>query len=94
MTTKQFIEKAIEGGYDWNVEIPPYHDQLCEIILDPKAWEAVGKVEEWHQEIGMRTHHIQKGNGWEVLLDWQYHMHAMIDALIEGKTIEEYLETI
>ena len=70
---KQFIEKAIEGG--WNIKlqglkcsIRGYYDNerfniiektddinegiflsysIEEIVLDPKAWKAVGKVEGW-----------------------------------------------
>lgn len=119
MTKKEFIEKAIEGG--WKQDEKEFctisfleengcngemcfvidntyschitgerkgktkHYQTSQIILDPKAWEAVGKVEGW-QENRVRESKYE--------MAWQCEMHQMIDALIEGKTIEEYLETL
>ena len=86
MTTKEFIEKAIEGGWKIDKIINPRgkHGVCCscavnqfeKTILDPKAWEAVGKTEMY----GI----------------WQTKdkMHMMIDALIEGKSIEEYIATL
>lgn len=50
---------------------------LSEILLDPEAWKAVGKVDVWFEQY-----------------DWSWHMHRMIDALAEGKTIEQYLLTL
>lgn len=42
MTIKEFIEKAIEGG--WIVRASLTH---LEILFDPLAWKAVGKVAGW-----------------------------------------------
>jgi hypothetical protein len=109
MTTKEFIEKAIEGGWNgvnpFEVKVNP-HDQdvpkkiveiqesiirkpyISEILLDPKAWQALGKVEGW----GDHNHPL---TGTSVTPScWQCNMHQMTNALIEGKTIEEYLETL
>lgn len=102
MTINQFIEKAIEGGWentlpsivakvaDDNKEV--FHADLATrllwvqffplVALDVEAWKAVGKVEGWHQEKGAFMYY------------WQVQMHRMIDALAEGKSIEQYLETI
>lgn len=91
MTIQQFIEKVIEGGFDDAVNLraaareyrrsgKPMHADLSErtIFLNPKAWKAVGKVE-----------------GWSLMYaEWRKKWHRMIDALAEGKTIEEYLETL
>lgn len=98
MTPKQFIQKAIEGGYEpthWNgmlISLPNFEggfeswiaDNCHKILLDPLSWQAVGKVEGWN--------------------DWNYlgfemsrceaEMHRMIDALCEGRTIEQFLETL
>ena len=54
MEIKDFIEKAIEGGYryknqnlsDWKPFING-ENLIPEILLDPKAWEAVGKTRGW-----------------------------------------------
>ena len=99
MTIKDFIEKAIEGGWKGTGYIrmlrgmkttPDFFVTDCEIngiILDPLAWIAVSKVEEW------RTRKCEK----EICIpcnDWKYAMHRMIDALCDDKTIEQYLETL
>lgn len=55
------------------------------MFLDPLAWQAVGKVENW------RNH----STGWFAYKSpWCEKMHAMIDALAEGKSIEEFIETL
>ena len=58
MTTKQFIEKALQGGYDNLTAMQmrfmregSLHPQLY--LLDPKAWQAVGKVEGWGNRIDL-----------------------------------------
>tara|TARA_R110000850_G_C9576213_1_gene425576 strand:- start:92 stop:388 length:297 start_codon:yes stop_codon:yes gene_type:complete len=98
MTTKEFIEKAIEGGWEHYSDVITYDEKENQIvtltsppdnivtkvrievfILNPLVWEAVAKVE-----------------GWDEPLESEYdiYMHQMIDHLIEGGTIESYLETL
>lgn len=120
MTIKQFIEKAIEGGWEETVFHPhgkkpinvdwgtgrhkndlyacgegfwdnPIKINIDGIFLDPKSWQAVGKVEGWDN-----GKHIDKTykNAPPTMSMWQWKMHAMIDALIDGKTIEEFIETL
>lgn len=125
MTIKQFIEKAIEGGWVFRSSIkvyrvtfdhPKYPHSVTldsaevivstlvhEILLDPLAWQAVGKVEGWGgrgdfwNEKGGR---LVPGKPRVVGMlhafcpEWQFHMHRMIDALAEGKTIEEFIATL
>jgi hypothetical protein len=102
MTIQSFIEKAIEGGwspYARNVvahELPLEQavkamrrsTRDAEILLDPLAWKAVGKVEGWPDEHwqGIYREYAEKNA--------IARMHRMIDALAEGKTIEQYLETL
>lgn len=95
MTIPQFIETAIEGGW-W----PKPHHYAIEfvegepkerltnygaILLDPEAWKAVGKVEGWAEpeleEVGL-------------LEVWKQKFISMARALAEGKTPEQYLETL
>ena len=82
MKTKEFIEKANSGGY-----ITLGKGKL-EMFTDPKAWEAVGKVSGWLQPMP------SKYDFNDDIAEWQDKMYGMIDALIEGKTIEEYIETL
>lgn len=120
MTPQQFIETAIEGGYepfktckmkDLDCKIIDFQTFACNIkpvngaqaigicsiniyriFLDPKAWQAVGKVKGWDWE-GNTTKHsdIQLPPGTEA---WKYRMYRMISVLIEGQTLEEYLATL
>lgn len=70
------------------------------MLIDPLAFQAVGKVRGW--ELGGQActsgDGCIEGNGsmheglceWkDYKLDWFYHMHRMIDSLALGKTLEE-----
>lgn len=91
MTIQQFIEKAIEGGYDgypkpFCVECGNYQTiKGGDLFLDPKAWQAVGKVEGWNKNIHSGTGHFQ---------DYKWYMHRLIDHLCEGKDIESFIATL
>ncbi len=111
MEIKDWIEKAIEGGYD-NAVIKEHLEDLNQmevltthdygwLFLDPKAWEAVGKVESW---TGTKCYPCAGVINHETLFDesngsigdpcLEHVMLGMMPALIEGKTIEEYIETL
>lgn len=129
MKIKQFIEKAIEGGWEQplNKSVEDYtKSDIAKTFLDPKAWEAVGKVEGWKKEVcfwcgskesrgGMTVSTPDSPpEGWQTcegcgidwmekaefgidgnhIPEWKYIMHQMIDALCEGKTIEEFIKTL
>lgn len=85
MTIQQFIEKAIEGGWKPdNAERESYsgtHKYLfvAGVMLDPLAWQAVGKVEGWDKK---------------KYDSWKFVMLSMTEALINGKTIQEFLATL
>ena len=68
------------------------------VLMDVKSWEAVGKVEGWNKvyedlytEGYKRT---EKDFAKEIRLQAGNKMHQMIDALIEGGSIESYLKTL
>ena len=58
-----------------------YSVKYEEILLDVKAWEAVGKVLNWPTY-------------WMTEETWENKMHGMIDALIDGDSAEEYIKTL
>ena len=110
MTIKQFIEKAIKGGWrkeqkgtlkihdigcywiDYEYEDKDGYPILCDlsvekILLDPLAWQAVGKVEGWSANYSYDSTSIK-------IRGWGDYMHQMINALAEGKTIEEFLKIL
>lgn len=74
------------------------------IIFDPEAWKAVGKVKgrkvggyPYVDEIvnNHRTGFVAPYEGVDWYGEyWQYAMHLMIDALIKGKSLEEYIATL
>jgi len=110
MTIQQFIEKAIEGGWNdlfngkkplevlpstdvrnflikWNHPDDPQILRTHEFLLDPLAWQAVGKVEGWNfDRISSKFPNRRPF--------WHIRMLDMIDALAEGKTLEEFIETL
>ena len=50
------------------------------VLLDPKVWQAVGKVEKWYEGYYGP--------------EWLHHMHKMIDALAEGQTLGAYIQSV
>ncbi len=96
MTIKQFIEKAIEGGWeglgtieDFNNTLKGYDFEevinINDYILDPLAWQAVGKVDGWgkdsHEHLRMRID------------EYEFHMLRMVHYLCKGGSIEEFLKS-
>ena len=67
---------------------------MKDILLDPEAWKAVGKVEEWTHFGDCRYHPV--GNLCPVCSEGDYKdkMHRFTDARCEGKTIEEAIKEI
>ena len=106
MELKEFIEKAIRGG--WTPDVLNTVETILpdglktHSLLDPKAWQAVGKVEGWN--LGMCVKYYQgRVGGVDEELDIrdekeisqsEYYMHQMIDALAEGKSIESFIKTL
>jgi hypothetical protein len=100
MKARDFIEKAKEGGYPVHETAGAWESQtyLYLLVLDSKAWEAVGKVEGWDESFGGKATQdldgVYRVAPEDRKPEWQFVMHGMIDALIQGKTVEEYLETL
>lgn len=68
---KEFIEKAVGGGWDkpdfwfsgWAKEgLPVPRMIMFEALLDPKAWEAVGKAEGWSEDMDLCEQDITPRN--------------------------------
>lgn len=125
MTIKQFIEKSVEGGWipqrpylvlQFEKGAKLYADTVLaqmliqEIVLDPLAWQAVGKVEGWAKCVcscgnkefklfqRVESHCMECTKCDEVINrknpEWKFQMHRMIDALADGKTIESFIKTL
>lgn len=57
-----------------------------EILIDPLAWQAVGKTRGWEGQMGRVDKHLRQH--WIEKIARQK-QHDFIDLLIDGKTIEE-----
>lgn len=103
MTITEFVEKAVAGGWfpknsNWTTKNPlSWRKQAVakivhkeRIFLDPLAWKAVGKVEGWEPN----TEYDLTAGEQFCFGEWYEYMHDMLDALAEGKTTEQYLETL
>lgn len=115
---KTFIEDAIKGGwYELSVTQKAHRDGIwCDmmedivfhihkILLDPKAWEAVGNVRGWNDEEECRSgcgcepgsfEQCHEGTCvWDAIEPiWKAIMNDLMPALQDGSSIEEYLKTL
>ena len=83
---------------------------IPEILLDPESWKAVGKVKGWSIEMQMPMFMKEPQNDpntfvasemggrfgydFQRMPFWYFKMVGMIQALYEGKTLEEYIATL
>lgn len=86
MTIQNFIERAIEGGWKHEEDAPSEVLYKWKVMMDVEAWQAVGKVENWNDRI------VYEDERSRVL--WQHNMISLMQALIDGQSIEQYLETL
>lgn len=99
MTKDTIIICAVVGGWipkgsnwkdrplSWKKQAAVNRAKFIErYLLDPKFWQAVGSVEGW----GMHKWRMKE----LIPGTWFFKWHGMLDALAEGKTIEQYLETL
>ena len=84
MLLSEFRDKAKQGGW-WDKENVSTDEQM---LLDVKAWQAVGKSEGWSQNRESELHALDD------VIDWFYYQHKMIDALAEGKSVEDFIKTL
>lgn len=121
MNIKEFIEKAIEGGWrativtngikmtsgNWEAIMMQAGSFSGVWLLDPLAWQAVGKVEGWGkylcehcgqdfdpQETREELHDVcMQANRCRGIWqeDFRPKMHRFIDSLCDGKSLETAL---
>lgn len=96
-----YLSGIVIGGFSFNhtdtKDIFAFYMLYSEILLDPKFWQAVGKVEGWDRAIMDKEEKelARKISGKEnVDWSWQEKMNGLMPALQEGKSIEEYLKTL
>ena len=104
MTIQEFIQSAVEGG--WENPLPyvvpnepsekeyghimtelMWHRFFPIVAMDCNAWIAVGMSRGWNK--------VDNVADWkDGIPTWANKMRCLTDALIEGKTIEDYLKTL
>lgn len=103
MTIAEWRDKTVEGGFTDQKNDVGFPMSLHELLLSPLAWQAVGKVEGWGGNQKRIKYYLDREGGVDEALDFledaeadtaSYYMHRMIDSLADGKTIEQYLETL
>jgi hypothetical protein len=72
----EYQPRSIAAGRPAAIQMMVYEA----VLLDPKAWQAVGKVERWYEGYYGP--------------EWLHHMRKMIDALAEGQTLEAYVQSV
>jgi len=66
-----------------------------QMFLDPKAWEAVGKVKGWEKEPLVESWTLKTINGSVTLLDqWENNMHHMLYKLSQGVSLQDFIATL
>jgi hypothetical protein len=65
-----------------------HHHSISEILLDPLAWQAVGKIRGWDKEVEITPGKI------EPVTTFDRQMHSFIDHLAAGDDIERALSKI
>lgn len=72
--------------------------EIEKLLLDPKAWQAVGKAKGWNKEVKSIWHMstgpktgLMEGNSYSAN-SWLHNLHRFIDHLANGLTIEAALE--
>lgn len=87
------IRDAVEkGGYDYHSEMPPFHAELCEILLDPAFWRALGKARGWH--IDPRELVIGSLNGKQPIEPALKKAGALLQHLFSGGDIESFFKSL
>lgn len=80
--------------HEWDriiyVELVGAQVPVSEILLDPLAWQAVGKMRGWGKRSTYYMPHATRTYGHR----YRFEMHRFIDQLAEGKNMDEALEYI
>ena len=107
--TKQFIEDAIEGGFNiginesdgegwdmyWKLVEDGYY--INGYLLQPEFWQAVSETRGWARCVVCGRNQEEHGKFHDFEDDykiWKKRWHKFIDHLADGLTIEESLDRI
>ena len=71
------------------------------VYLDPVFWQALGNAKGWEKSMCRKCNREStkclKSNDdctGEDLMGWVYHMHRFIDNIVEGKTIDDFFNSL
>ena len=93
MTIKEAIKKAIEGGYNQEVqnwETTPNKQLWMKLfLLDPAFWQCLGKAMRWASDLDLGRHGKKPS-----LIGYLMYWHQLIDHLAAGKDINSFFEKL
>lgn len=84
-----------DSGRISEVSISGVSDAVDRVLLDPAAWQAVGKTRGWESDT--RFAEATADGMSEIMIiagEWKDKWHRFIDHRADGKTIEEALQAI
>ena len=95
---QQFIEDAISGGWNEREWFEKETQISHALFLETSVWQAVGKTRGWDEgeareelvEPEKPPYEFAPSMQWM----WQFKWHRFVDALCDGKNIEEALSII
>jgi hypothetical protein len=107
MTINEFIQKAVDGGYKYHGDKLLYDEQVGQwfvrngnggyfmscievVFLDFNAWMFVSRTEGWAELVELPGNKVVDKSAKIAKL----RMLSMISALCDGKSLEEYIETL
>lgn len=105
MTIQEAINKAVKSGWDCG-KLRSFDGVECldeaEVCLDPSFWQALGKSLGWVAVCnGCGVNNAKEckcDDGYsklpEIVDEWLYHWHSLIDHLAEGKSPEDYFKNL
>jgi len=67
-----------------------------ETFLDPEFWQALGRALGWENNV-ITVRAVENGRPTIVTRaghHWHYHWHRLLDVLAEGKTAEDFFESL
>ncbi len=88
---------AMDEGDEWVVfttKVNVRRRIVAQILLDPLAWQAVGKVKGWNAQFMIGEEVEGKKEIHDLSPEWLYWQHKLLDLIADGKSIEEALGEI
>jgi hypothetical protein len=90
---KKAIELAIKGGWKMPLGFQGWASEAAIPIAtnDPSFWQCLGKELGWEKEV---TYYNSFTDGKENNDPWRLHWHQFLEALMDGKTPDQFFNSL